>query len=189
MMQFGWDNAAPATIVLVTADRDFAYGVSVLKMRHYRVVLVAPASVVVHESLRSQVSVSYDWDSEILGKRVVGGYPIELGTRPTPQLTIAPRGHSRPTSEASRLPTIPQMATPLTARPSGDSRNSSAFHSRDTSDDPLSERMEGSSSGHQTLRHYASSDPILESQRPKGKELAVESKGSSLLSPATYVSD
>ncbi|TCD68928.1 hypothetical protein EIP91_009479 [Steccherinum ochraceum] len=225
MMQFGWDNAAPATIVLVTADRDFAYGVSVLKMRHYRVILVAPTSGAVHETLKCQASAIYDWDTEVLGKPVSGSYPPELGavhetlkcqasaiydwdtevlgkpvsgsyppelgSRPVPQLTIATRGsHARRQSDASRLPTIPQAATPVTASNSGDSRNGgSAPHSRNTSDDHSSEPGQGSSSGHRTLRQYASSDPVLESQwaTKKGKELAVGSKGSSLTSPAgTY---
>lgn len=55
MLAYAFDNAAPATIILVSGDRDFAYAVSMLRLRRYRVVLVSPPGLV-HPNLKSQAS-------------------------------------------------------------------------------------------------------------------------------------
>lgn len=66
MLSFAIDNPAPASVVLITGDRDFAYAVSTLKLRGYTVVLVAP-HVCAHASLKAQASVLYDWQDDVLG--------------------------------------------------------------------------------------------------------------------------
>jgi NYN domain len=58
------DNAAPSTIVLISGDRDFAYALSILRFRRYRVVLITLSNA--HQSLRAQASISFDWVSEVL---------------------------------------------------------------------------------------------------------------------------
>jgi NYN domain len=64
MLAYAIDNAAPSTIVLISGDRDFAYALSILKFRRYRIVLITLPNA--HQSLRAQASISYDWVSEIL---------------------------------------------------------------------------------------------------------------------------
>ena len=64
MLAYAIDNPAPTTIVLISGDRDFAYALSILRFRHYRIVLITLSNA--HQSLRAQASVSFDWFSEIL---------------------------------------------------------------------------------------------------------------------------
>jgi hypothetical protein len=64
MLAHAIDNAAPATIVLISGDRDFAYALSILRFRRYRIILITHSDV--HQSLRAQASISFDWVSEVL---------------------------------------------------------------------------------------------------------------------------
>ena len=64
MLAYAIDNTAPSTIVLISGDRDFAYALSILRFRRYRIVLITLPNV--HQSLRAQASISFDWISEIL---------------------------------------------------------------------------------------------------------------------------
>ncbi|KAI8998864.1 NYN domain-containing protein [Trametes punicea] len=66
MLTYAIDNPAPATIVLISGDRDFVYAVSVLRLRRYRVVVVAPYTA--HASLKSQASMVLDWEADIMRK-------------------------------------------------------------------------------------------------------------------------
>ena len=65
MLGHAIDNPAPTTILLISGDRDFAYAVSVLRLRRYQVVLITLSNA--HLSLTSQASVCHDWSSDILG--------------------------------------------------------------------------------------------------------------------------
>lgn len=119
MIQFGWDNPSPATVVLISSDRDFAYGVSVLRLRHYRVVIMAQSSI--HDSLRCQASEFYDWDAMILGKQGPNGRSVDLSLRP-PQTLPASRTHIR-------LPPV-QPATPMSVQlPTSTGETSDGNHS------------------------------------------------------------
>ena len=64
MLAHAIDNAAPSTIVLISGDRDFAYALSILRFRRYRIVLITHSNA--HQSLRAQASTSFDWVSEVL---------------------------------------------------------------------------------------------------------------------------
>ncbi|OSX64966.1 hypothetical protein POSPLADRAFT_1123146, partial [Postia placenta MAD-698-R-SB12] len=64
MLTYAIDKPAPATLIVISGDRDFVYAVSVLRWRRYRVVLVAPNSA--HASLRSQASAILDWEADVL---------------------------------------------------------------------------------------------------------------------------
>ena len=64
MLAYAMDNPAPSTIVLISGDRDFAYALSLLRLRRYRVVLITLPNA--HQSLRAQASISFDWASEVL---------------------------------------------------------------------------------------------------------------------------
>jgi hypothetical protein len=65
MLGHAIDNPAPTTIVIISGDRDFAYAISVLRLRRYQVVLITLSNA--HLSLTSQASVCHDWSSDILG--------------------------------------------------------------------------------------------------------------------------
>ncbi|KIO31654.1 hypothetical protein M407DRAFT_19393 [Tulasnella calospora MUT 4182] len=67
MLAFAMDNPAPAVIMLISGDRDFAYAVSVLRHRKYDVVLVIPPQDA-HITLRSQATVALDWRFDILNQ-------------------------------------------------------------------------------------------------------------------------
>ena len=64
-MAFIKDNPPPATIILISGDRDFAYLLSTVRWRRYNVVLISK-SFMTHESLTAQANVVYDWKSDIL---------------------------------------------------------------------------------------------------------------------------
>jgi hypothetical protein len=65
MLAYAIDNPAPSTIILISCDRDFAYAVSILRLRRYRVVIISPPSI--HSSLKVQASIHVDWTSDVLG--------------------------------------------------------------------------------------------------------------------------
>ena len=67
-MAFIKDNPPPATIILISGDRDFAYLLSTVRWRKYNVVLISN-SFMTHESLTAQASIVYDWQSDILKAR------------------------------------------------------------------------------------------------------------------------
>ena len=64
MLAYAIDNSAPSTIVLISGDRDFAYALSILRFRRYRIVLITHSNA--HQSLRAQASISFDLVSEVL---------------------------------------------------------------------------------------------------------------------------
>ncbi|OCH95311.1 DUF537-domain-containing protein [Obba rivulosa] len=64
MLTFAMDTPAPATIIIISGDRDFVYAVSVLRMRRYRVVLIAPRAS--HTSLKCLASTVLEWERHVL---------------------------------------------------------------------------------------------------------------------------
>ncbi|KAL5533011.1 hypothetical protein ACEPAF_4785 [Sanghuangporus sanghuang] len=65
MLAFAIDRPAPACIVLITGDRDFAYAAAILKLRGYRIIVISPASNA-HTSLKVQPDELYDWQTDVL---------------------------------------------------------------------------------------------------------------------------
>ncbi|KZT29332.1 DUF537-domain-containing protein, partial [Neolentinus lepideus HHB14362 ss-1] len=58
MMAFALENQPPATVILITGDSDFAYLVSVLRFRLYRVVLITPRTL---STVKTLACVTLDW--------------------------------------------------------------------------------------------------------------------------------
>ncbi|KAF8801458.1 DUF537-domain-containing protein [Phlegmacium glaucopus] len=65
MLAYAIDKPAPSTIVLISGDRGFAYALSILSLRRYRIVLITLSNS--HPSLRARASLCFDWVSDILG--------------------------------------------------------------------------------------------------------------------------
>ncbi|KAG6831479.1 hypothetical protein H0H87_005046 [Tephrocybe sp. NHM501043] len=69
MLAYAIDKPPPSTIILISGDRDFAYAVSTLRLRRYRVVIISLAGV--HTSLKTQASAFLDWTNDVLGAEIV----------------------------------------------------------------------------------------------------------------------
>jgi hypothetical protein len=64
-MAYALDNTPQTTaLVVITGDRDFAYAISMLQNRGYRVVAIVPTAS--HASVRANASTVVDWTSAIL---------------------------------------------------------------------------------------------------------------------------
>ncbi|KAJ7632419.1 NYN domain-containing protein [Roridomyces roridus] len=79
MMAYAMDHPAPATLILISGDRDFAYAVAILRLRGYEVVLISLAA---HISLKSQASVCLDWNALFPNAR----YTEPVSATPSPRV-------------------------------------------------------------------------------------------------------
>lgn len=68
MLTYAIDRPAPATIILISGDRDFAYAASVLRLRRYSVVVISLTNPGAHQSLKAQANTCLDWNDDIMGK-------------------------------------------------------------------------------------------------------------------------
>ena len=73
MLAYAIDNPAPSTIILLSGDRDFAYAVSILRLRRYRVVIISLPGA--HISLKSQASTYLDWTTDVVGAEPLDNCP------------------------------------------------------------------------------------------------------------------
>jgi hypothetical protein len=69
MVTFAVDHPAPATVILIAGDRDYAYAVSTLRLRNYKVILIVPSSPHTPACLESQASLVIDWSTAVLRTR------------------------------------------------------------------------------------------------------------------------
>ncbi|KAL0947151.1 hypothetical protein HGRIS_013279 [Hohenbuehelia grisea] len=81
MLTYAIDNPAPATVILISGDRDFAYAASVLRLRRYRVVVIALSNPGPHISLKAQASLCLDWNVDIISKIGANSSP-SVATKP-----------------------------------------------------------------------------------------------------------
>ncbi|KAJ7219081.1 NYN domain-containing protein [Mycena pura] len=83
MLAYAMDHPPPATLLLISSDRDFSYAVAVLRLRKYDIVVI---SLMAHASLNSQASVWLDWNTHVMGtcnSRVETASPSTLTQTPT----------------------------------------------------------------------------------------------------------
>jgi hypothetical protein len=137
MLAFCLDHPAPATIILVSGDRDFAYAMSVLRHRQYQMVLVAPAQPTAHVTLRAQASLVLDWTSDVLGHA-----SFEASSTQASSSKTKVRGASEASQVAPHLgPCVPDTSVdnvappetyhpgpPLASTPLGSARGTSQSH-------------------------------------------------------------
>ncbi|KAL5529158.1 hypothetical protein ACEPAG_5132 [Sanghuangporus baumii] len=101
MLAFAIDRPAPACIVLITGDRDFAYAAAILKLRGYRIIVISPASNA-HTSLKVQADNLYDWQTDVLDPM---DFVVDSGSQRSETLvTSAPKPSGTPVSVASTSP-------------------------------------------------------------------------------------
>ena len=122
-MAFIKDNPPPATIILISGDRDFAYLLSTIRWRKYNVVLISN-TFMTHESLTAQASVVYDWQSDILKTRPPSKLPplrprpenlssVVLPTAPQePDNSLGPDVHAVDPSNEQIITEINPLALP-----------------------------------------------------------------------------
>ncbi|KAI0340642.1 hypothetical protein BDW22DRAFT_1334069, partial [Trametopsis cervina] len=60
MLAFAGDTPTPATVVLITGDGDFLYAISTLRLRKYRIILLAPSNCT-SPGLKVRATAVYDW--------------------------------------------------------------------------------------------------------------------------------
>ncbi|RPD79813.1 DUF537-domain-containing protein [Lentinus tigrinus ALCF2SS1-7] len=113
MLTYAIDNPAPATIVLISGDRDFVYAVSVLRLRRYRVVLVAPNTA--HASLKSQATTVLDWEIDIMRRTTIRPRTLET-THAASDENLQQRSPKRPSLSFGGP--LPQSAPRSARRPS-----------------------------------------------------------------------
>lgn len=63
MLAFALDHPAPATILIITGDRDFAYATAVLRARRYCVVVLSLPHI--HNSLKAQADEWLEWGAAV----------------------------------------------------------------------------------------------------------------------------
>ncbi|KZT11505.1 uncharacterized protein LAESUDRAFT_720753 [Laetiporus sulphureus 93-53] len=106
MMAYAIDTPAPATIILISGDRDFVYAVSVLSLRQYRLVIFAPTAA--HSSLKLQASVVHAWPADVLPEEL-------LTTKPRTSVSSGSSEYPRSRSD-SNARYAPQVAQPTAVR-------------------------------------------------------------------------
>jgi len=75
-----WDHSIRHTYVVITGDRDIAYGLAMLRMKNYRVVLISPPNS--HTDLVSQATIHLDFSQTVLG--IDGGSADDKAFFPDP---------------------------------------------------------------------------------------------------------
>jgi hypothetical protein len=121
MLIFALDNPAPAVVILISGDRDFAYVVSTLRHRGYTVPIIVPAAS--HIALKAQASRVFHWvdvasgpsNSPNIEADVLCQSPQEIRASVTPPLPMRrPSRRSITTSDGEAVyyrPTQPVSPT------------------------------------------------------------------------------
>ncbi|CAA7262480.1 unnamed protein product [Cyclocybe aegerita] len=106
---YAWDSRPTSTICVITEDRDVAYAIATLRMRKYRLLLMAPAGA--HQDLTSQASVQMDWSRSILGTHGTGPNDRDDGDEKPP-----PSSRPQGSFAEQMAPHTPPPTAPLNAR-------------------------------------------------------------------------
>ncbi|KAI0340648.1 hypothetical protein BDW22DRAFT_390713 [Trametopsis cervina] len=67
MIVFAMDDLPPATVIILSGDRDFVYAASTLRLRAYHVVVIGPKTC--HHQYQGRASEVLDWDVAVLSKQ------------------------------------------------------------------------------------------------------------------------
>ncbi|KAG8921854.1 hypothetical protein FRC01_014834 [Tulasnella sp. 417] len=85
ILAFALQNRTPKTLVVISADPDLAYGVSLLRQRRFKVILITSPSTPTDGAtlLRSHSDISFTWEDALGGERTAPGdpnVPLSLGS-------------------------------------------------------------------------------------------------------------
>ena len=117
-MAFIKDTPPPATIILISGDRDFAYLLSTVRWRKYNVVLISN-SFMTHESLTAQASIAYDWKSDILNAQPPSKPPLFMSQTLSSVASLTTPQESDKPFESNPDPVgLPNEPVPSTIQPS-----------------------------------------------------------------------
>ncbi|KAE8261547.1 hypothetical protein A4X03_0g3157 [Tilletia caries] len=112
LLAFAIDHPAPARIVLISGDRDFAYPIGTLRNRGFLITLITPPAHVA-PILEASAQVVLRWRQDVLGinhdkdgKPYTGTRAVKPGTTlasttPTPSHTTLSRSQSKSTADLS----------------------------------------------------------------------------------------
>ncbi|KAJ4488216.1 NYN domain-containing protein [Lentinula aciculospora] len=106
VLTFAMDNPYPSTttIMLISNEREFAYALSILRLRMYRVIVVAPMLPRPHISLKSQASFFFNW------------FAIANGQQNEEKDTTYPLMESSTSSGSYRSPNSTSSCPPILAK-------------------------------------------------------------------------
>lgn len=94
LLAYAIDQPAPATVVLISGDRDFAYPLGILRNRGYNVVLVTPPIGAV-PILEASANIVMSWRQDVLGVQTnKDGKPYSNYSDKGPQTPSKPAYHS-----------------------------------------------------------------------------------------------
>ncbi|KAJ7684979.1 hypothetical protein DFH06DRAFT_1157041 [Mycena polygramma] len=102
MLAYAMDHPAPATLILISGDRDFAYAVSILRLRKYEVVVMSLPMPGPHISLKSQASVYLDWNVHVMRNSSSSLHFDGTAESPTCSRTSSNFGHGRKRNSGDR---------------------------------------------------------------------------------------
>ncbi|KAK7043683.1 hypothetical protein VNI00_008294 [Paramarasmius palmivorus] len=106
MLAYAIDHSALDTILLISGDRDYAYAISTLRFRRYKVVVMAPSTPAAHVSLRAQASAFIDWHSSVLNALKDERSQFDVHPTPAAEPSI-PARHCRTASQSSIAHAVP----------------------------------------------------------------------------------
>jgi NYN domain len=98
MLLFAMDNDPPATVVLISGDRDFSHVIGVLRLRQYDVVLMTPPNP--HPSLSAHATLCLDWNKDVFHRGYVD-VSVSAGPVVTPPTVSATSSSSHRPSASS----------------------------------------------------------------------------------------
>lgn len=131
MLAFAIDHPPPATIVLISGDKDFVYALSTLRNRRYSVVLIVPnrgAPII----LKSQANAILEWRYDVLNQDVWSLQQQQLLGHQTGS-TSSNIEHRSPGSEGSAAPLLTSTITVTSASSSSTNTSSVRSVKRDSS--------------------------------------------------------
>lgn len=169
MITYAIDSPPPATIILVTSENAYSYAVSILRLRKYRVVVIAPPGTMI-----AQASVQLDWNSEVLRTPPEGPHQPD-DSRSASRRRADSIPYSTSTSRTQYMTDADDVAEDDMYEAYDKYRHSSTSHStpvNGTGDPSASQRYAMPPSGRQTPAHppvQASSLPLATSQSAKSK--------------------
>ena len=119
LLAYAIDQPAPATVVLISGDRDFAYPLGILRNRGYNVVLVTPPIGAV-PILEASANVVMSWRQDVLGVQTnKDGKPYSNYSSSGPHTPSKHNGHNSNNATSQPSSSAPSSNTISAGKPPG----------------------------------------------------------------------